>query len=77
MENQVQQGTMDFNMAVIINKPQFPKFVHEIAHAGPSCADHLSERLLADIRKDRFWLTFLAKATSRLSQFSESVCDFQ
>ena len=34
VENHVQQGTVDFNVAVVINKTKFPKFVHEETHAG-------------------------------------------
>jgi hypothetical protein len=29
VQNHVQQGTVDFNLAVVINKTQFPKSVHE------------------------------------------------
>jgi hypothetical protein len=32
VEDHVQQGTVDFNVAVVVNKTQFPKFVHEMAH---------------------------------------------
>jgi hypothetical protein len=28
VENYVQQGTVDFNGAVVVNKTQFPEFVH-------------------------------------------------
>jgi hypothetical protein len=47
-QNHVQQGTVDFNLAVVINKPQLPKFVHEKTDARSRCADHLREGLLAD-----------------------------
>jgi hypothetical protein len=33
VQNHVQQGTVDFNVTVVINKTQFPKSVHEKAHA--------------------------------------------
>ena len=32
VEDDAQQGTVDFNVAVVVNKTQFPKFVHEMAH---------------------------------------------
>src|SRR5471030_1996032 len=45
----VQQGTVDFNLlAVVIDKAQFPKFVHEKTHARSRRADHLRQCLLAD-----------------------------
>jgi len=61
MQNHVQQGPMDFNVAIVINKTQFPKLVHESADAGSRRTDHVRERLLADFRQDRFGLPFLAK----------------
>jgi hypothetical protein len=61
VEDHVQQGTVDFNMAVVINKTQFPEFVHERAHARSCRADHLRQGLLADFRYDWPWPTFLAK----------------
>jgi len=61
VENHVQQGTVDFNVAVVINKTQFPKFVHKKTHAGSRRADHLRQCLLADFRYDWLWPTFLAK----------------
>jgi hypothetical protein len=41
VENHVQQGTVDFDAAVVINKTQFPEFVHEKTHARSRRADHL------------------------------------
>jgi hypothetical protein len=61
VENHVQQGTVDFDAAVVVNKTQFPKFVHEKAHARSCRADHLRQGLLADLRNDWLRLTFLAK----------------
>jgi hypothetical protein len=52
---------MDFNVAVVIDQAQFPKFVHEKTHAGPRRADHLRQCLLADFRYNWLWPAFLAK----------------
>jgi hypothetical protein len=70
VENHVQQGTVDFNVAVVINKTQFPKFVHEETHAGSRRANHLRQCLLADFRYDWLRPTFLAK----ISQKQEDPC---
>ena len=61
VENYVQQGTVDFNAAVVVNKTQFPEFVHEETHARSRRADHFRQGLLADFCY--YWLrpTFLAK----------------
>src|SRR5260370_9564092 len=61
VQNHVQQGTVDFNLAVVINKTQFPKSVHAKAHARSPRADHLRQCLLADFRYDCLRPTFLAK----------------
>ena len=52
---------MDFNMAVVINEAQLPKFVHEKAYTRSRRADHLRQSLLADFRYDWLRPTFLAK----------------
>jgi hypothetical protein len=52
---------MDFNVAVVIDQAQFPKFVHEKTHAGPRRADHLRQCLLADFRYNWLWPAFLPK----------------
>src|SRR5271169_197076 len=62
VENHVQQGTVHFQAAtVVVNEAQFTKSVHEEAHARARRADHLRERLLADIRNHRLRSSFLAK----------------
>jgi hypothetical protein len=61
VENHVQQGTVDFNVAVVINETQFPKLVHEKTHARACRANHLRQCLLADFRNDRLGPTFFAK----------------
>ena len=42
VENYVQQGTVDFNVTVVINKTQFPKFVHEKTYARSRRANHFA-----------------------------------
>src|ERR1700674_753608 len=60
-EHHVQQGTVNFNVAVVINKPQSPEFVHEKTHARSRRADHLRKCLLADFSYNWLRPTFLAK----------------
>jgi hypothetical protein len=61
VENHAQQGTVDFNVTVVINKTQFPKFVHEETHAGSRRSDHLRQCLLTDFRYDWLRPTLFAK----------------
>src|ERR1700730_9394880 len=68
VQNDIQQGTVDFDAAVVVNKTQFSEFVHEKTHAGPGRSDHLRKRLLADFREDRLRFLFLAKVRQQQEQ---------
>src|ERR1700704_369324 len=68
VQNDIQQGTVDFDAAVVVNKTQFSKFVHEETHPGPGRSDHLRKRLLADFRKDRLRFVVLAKVRQQWEQ---------
>jgi hypothetical protein len=61
VENDAQQGTVDFDAAVVVNKTQFPKFVHEKTYARSRRADHFRQCLLADFRYNWLRPAFLAK----------------
>jgi hypothetical protein len=45
---------VDLQVPIVGNEVQLPEFVHEVADAGPGCADDLGQRLLAD--RDGNWL---------------------
>src|SRR6202040_2911305 len=60
---------MDFDAAVVVNKPQVSKFVHEKTHPGSGRTDHIRKRLLADFREDRLrFLVVLAKVRQQQEQ---------
>jgi hypothetical protein len=61
VENHVQQGAVYLDVTVVINKTQFPEFVHEETHAGSRRADHLRQGLLTDFRYDWLRPTLFAK----------------
>ena len=61
VENHVQQGAVDFDAAVVVDKAQFSEFVHEETHAGSRRSDHLRQCLLADFRYDWLQPTLFAK----------------
>jgi hypothetical protein len=48
-------------MSVVVNETQLAEFVHEVTHARPSRADHLSERLLTYVGENLLLLTFISK----------------
>ena len=68
VQNEIQQGTVDLDATVVVNEAQFSTFVHEKTHAGPGRADHLRERLLADVRDHRLRFVFLAKVRQQQEQ---------
>ena len=52
---------MDFEVSVVVYVAQLPKLVHEVAHAGARRADHVRERLLADLRDYHLMPSVLAE----------------
>ena len=68
MQNDIQQRTVDFDAAVVLNEAQLSKFVHKETHARPGRADHLRKRLLADFRDHRLRFVFLAKVRQQQEQ---------
>jgi hypothetical protein len=61
VQNHTQQGIMDFQIAVVVDESELPKFVHKDAHAWSRSADHLRQRRLADFRNHPFRLSFFAE----------------
>jgi hypothetical protein len=57
-----EQGVMNFQRSVVLDKSQLTKFIHESAHARPRGADHLGKSFLAYFRYDRFQFSFLKLA---------------
>jgi hypothetical protein len=64
-KNNVQQGTVGFNVAVVTNKPRSSKFAHEKSHARSRRADHLHQCLLADFRDNWLRPAFFVKIRRR------------
>jgi hypothetical protein len=52
MQHNIQQRTMDLHVAVVVDKAQLPKFVHENVDPRPSGTHHLGKRFLTDLRAD-------------------------
>ena len=61
VQNDVQQRTVDLDTSVVPNEAEFPKFVHEEAHARPCRSNHFRQRLLANFRDHRLGCPFLAE----------------
>ena len=52
---------MDLQVTVVIDEAQLPEFVHKLTDTRPGRADHLRERLLANLGRHRLRPTFLAE----------------
>src|SRR5450631_692604 len=71
MQDSVQQRTVDLDVPVITDEAKLAELVHEMADARSGGANHLRQCLLADIRSDRLWRTFLAKMRQQQEHASE------
>ena len=61
MQNNVQQGIMNFQFSIVFDKTQFAEFVHEKAHPCSGRADHFRQRFLTELSHDRLGPAFLAE----------------
>src|SRR4029453_2450962 len=61
VQDHIQKGIMDLQVTVVLDEPELAELVHEAAYARPRGADHLRERLLANLRNDRLRSAFLAE----------------
>jgi hypothetical protein len=61
VQNHVQQGFMDFDFAIVLDKTQFTEFVDEKAYARSGRANHLRQRFLTVLPHDRLRPAFLAE----------------
>jgi hypothetical protein len=50
VQNHIEERLMNPNAAVVFNKAELAKAIHEEANAGPGGADHLGQSFLRDLR---------------------------
>lgn len=62
VENDGQQGFIDFDSAVVFDEAEFSEFIHKEIHAGASGAYHFRQGLLGDLRKRAIRLILFAIA---------------
>ena len=62
---------MNLDLPVIGNEAELAKLVHEKADAGACCTDHLRQRLLADMCRDRLWSAFLSEICQKKEEARE------
>src|SRR6185437_7181351 len=61
VKNNIQKRTVDTQLAVVLDEPQFAKAIHEEAHPGAGGANHLGEGFLADFGNHGLWSPFFAE----------------
>ena len=71
-QDSVQQRTVNLDLAVVVDVPLFPEFVHEKTDPGTRGADHFRQRLLAEGDRDRLFAMLLAEIRQQQKQAREA-----
>ena len=53
VQDEIEEGTVNFQSPFVFNEAQFPKPIHEETDSRPGRADHVGQRLLADLRNEK------------------------
>lgn len=61
MEDDIEEGAVHVQPAVVLNVAQLAELVEKETDAGAGGADHLGERFLTNLRNDRLGLAFFPK----------------
>ena len=59
MEDDIEEGAVHMQLAIVIDEAQLPELIHKETDTGTRSADHLGERFLTDLRNDRLRLALL------------------
>src|ERR1700674_4719121 len=62
VQDNIQEGSIDVQPAIVTNEAQFPEFVHEKVDSGARCADHFRQRFLRYFGEQSVDLVFVAVA---------------
>src|SRR5467141_5101136 len=62
VQDHAQEGIVDVDLAVVLDEPEFPEFVHEKIDPRPRCPDHLRQRFLRHFGKHLLRLVLRAIA---------------
>ena len=61
MEDDIEEGAVHAQRAIVINETQLAELIHEETDAGARSADHLGERFLTELRNHRLRFAFFAE----------------
>jgi hypothetical protein len=62
VEDDIEEGAVHVQPAVVVNKAQSAELIHEETDAGARGADHLGEHFLTDLRDHRLRLAFFPQS---------------
>ena len=71
VQNNVQQGTMDFQFSIVFDIAQFAEFVHEITDSRSGRADHLRKEFLTESSDNRLRRVLLAEVRKEKENASQ------
>jgi hypothetical protein len=67
MEDDIEEGTVHVQLAVVANEARFAELLHEETEAGAHGADHVGQLVLTDLRNDHLRLAFFPEVGSNRS----------
>ena len=73
IQDDIQQGVMDFKFSIVVDIAQFAEFVHEVAHARSSRSNHLREGFLTELSDNRFRPAVLAEIREEKKNAGEAL----
>jgi hypothetical protein len=73
VQKHAQQRAVHPQLAVVLDETQLPELVQEVAHPRPRRTDHLRQRLLADLGRDRLRAAFLAEIRQQQEKPGEAL----
>jgi hypothetical protein len=73
VQNDVQQGTMDFQFPIVFDIARCAEFVHEIADSRSGRADHLRKEFLTEFSNNRLRRVILAEVRKEKENASQSL----
>jgi hypothetical protein len=68
IQHEIQQAFLNFQLAVVVDQSQLPKFVHKNIHARPGRSNQRCKRVLIDL----YGYRFQAKVVAIIGQEQES-----
>jgi hypothetical protein len=72
VQNHVQQGGMNFQFPIVLDKAQSAEFIHKEAYARSRRADHFRQHLLTYLSHDRLRSPFFAEVRKKKEQPCEA-----